>query len=133
MNIFYDGERDYAEVFFKKTPNYGEELNDRVTVFKSEKSDKIVGYGFEDASRNLFEHDFLSPSAKLAVLLRMIRSKTELTQEQAAEKMGDITFRHYQRLESGEENPTLGTITSMMAAFPHADFSVILKHKSNAA
>ena len=25
MNIFYDKDRDYAEVFFKKEENYGEE------------------------------------------------------------------------------------------------------------
>jgi hypothetical protein len=69
MNIFYDGDRDYAEVFFKKTQNYGEELSERVTVFKSEKSDKTVGYGFEDASRTLFDQDLLSPAVKLAALL----------------------------------------------------------------
>jgi len=133
MNIFYDGDRDYAEIFFKKSANYGDQLDERITIFKSEKSDKIVGYGFEDASRTLFEQDLLSPAVKLAALLRILRSKESLTQEQAAKKIGDITFRHYQRLESGEENPTLGTITSMMAAFPNTDFSVILKHKSSAA
>lgn len=133
MNIFYDGDRDYAEVFFKKAENYGEELNKRVMVFKSEKSDKVVGYAFEDASRSLFEEDLLTPSVKLAAFLRMLRSKEGLTQEQAAKKIGDITFRHYQRLESGEENPTLETVASMMAAFPNADFSVILKHKPSAA
>lgn len=133
MNIFYDGDRDYAEIFFKKTENYGEELNKRVMVFKSERSDKVVGYAFEDASRSLFEEDFLTPSVKLAALLRILRSKEGLTQEQAAKKIGDITFRHYQRLESGEENPTLETVASIMAAFPKADFSVILKHKPSAA
>lgn len=133
MNIFYDGDRDYAEIFFKKSANYGDQLDELITIFKSEKSDKIVGYGFEDASRTLFEQDLLSPAVKLAALLRILRAKEDLTQEQAAKKIGDITFRHYQRLESGEENPTLGTIESMMAAFPNADFSVILKHKSSAA
>jgi len=133
MRIFYDGERDYIEIFFKKTENYGEEFNDSITIFKSEKNDKVVGYGFEDASKTLFEHDLLSPSLKLAALLRITRTKEDLTQEKAAEKIGDITFRHYQRLESGEENPTLGTIESMMTAFPNTDFSVILKHKTSAA
>ncbi len=133
MNIYYDADRDYAEVFFKKAANYGEELNDQVTAFKSEKTDKIVGYAFEDASQTVFVSDLLSPAVKLATLLRMIRTKEKLTQEQAAKKIGDITFRHYQRLESGEENPTLATIESMMRAFPNTDFSVILKQKSSAA
>jgi DNA-binding XRE family transcriptional regulator len=133
MKIFYDGDRDYAEVFFKKTENYAEELDDRVTVFKSEKSDKVVGYAFEQASTALFEESLLTPSVKLAALLRILRSKEGLTQEQAAKKAANITFRHYQRLESGKENPTLETVASMMAAFPMADFSVILRHKSSAA
>ena len=132
MIIFYDSDRDYAEVFFKKAENYGEPLNDAVTAFKSEKNDKVVGYGFEEASQRLFENDLLSPSVKLAALLRIVRAKRALTQEQAAEKIGDITLRHYQRLESGEENPTLGTVESLMAAFPDADFSLILRHSPRA-
>jgi len=127
MMIFYDKDRDYAEVFFKKEINYGESLSDAITVFKSEKNDKVVGYGFEEASHHLFENDLLSPSAKLAALLKIIRAKQGLTQERAAERVRDITFRHYQRLESGEENPTLGTVESLMEAFPDVDFSLILK------
>ncbi len=133
MRILYDVERDYAEVFFKKDENYGEEVNAFITTFKSERNGKIVGYGFEAASKTLFDYDLLSPSLRLAALLRMLRAKGALTQEQAASRIGDITVRHYQRLESGEENPTLGTIESMMTAFPNVDFSVILKHKISAA
>ncbi len=132
MIIFYDSDRDYAEVFFKKVENYGESVSDTVMAFKSEKNDKIVGYAFEEASRRLFESELLSPSVKLAALLRIVRAKRGLTQEQAAKKIGDITFRHYQRLESGEENPTLDTVESLMAAFPDADFSLILKHSPKA-
>jgi DNA-binding XRE family transcriptional regulator len=128
MTIFYDSDRDYAEVYFKQEENYGESLNDLVMVFKSEKNDKVVGYAFEEASRCLFENDLLSPSVRLAALLRILRAKQGLTQEQAAEKVRDLTFRHYQRLESGMENPTLGTIESLMDAFPETDFSLILKH-----
>ncbi len=51
---------------------------------------------------------------RLAAPLRIVRAKKGLPQEQAAEKIRDLTFRHYQRLESGEENPTLGTIESIM-------------------
>lgn len=127
MTIFYDADRDYAEVFFTKEKNYGESMNDLVMVFKSEENEKIVGYGFEEASKFLFESDLLSSSVKLATLLRIVRARHGLTQEQAAKKVHDITFRHYQRLEAGEENPTLGTIESIMTAFPDADFSLILK------
>jgi len=128
MTIFYDKDRDYAEVFFRKDENYGEEISSVLTVFKSEKSDKIVGYAFEEASRSLFESDVLSPSVKLAALLKMIRAREELTQEAAAEKIGEIALRHYQRLEAGEDNPTLSTVENLMKAFPQYDFSQILKH-----
>ena len=128
MTIFYDMDLDYAEVFFKREANYGENLNDAVMAFKSEKTDKVIGYGFENASHTLFENDLISPSVKLAALLKIVRAKGNFTQEQASEKIGEITLRHYQRLESGEENPTLETIENVMAAFPEADFSLILKH-----
>ena len=128
MTIFYDKDRDYAEVFFKKTENYGEEINSVLTVFKSEASDKIVGYAFEEASRSLFESHVLSSSVKLAVLLKIIRAEENLTQDGATQKIGDITLRHYQRLEAGEENPTLSTVENLMKAFPNYDFSQILKH-----
>ncbi len=128
MTIFYDIDRDYVEVFFRKSENYGEELSSELTVFKSEKNDKVVGYGFEGASHSLFKSDVLSPSIKLAALLKMIRAKENLTQGAVAEKIGDITLRHYQRLEAGEDNPTLSTVESLMRAFPQYDFSQILKH-----
>jgi DNA-binding XRE family transcriptional regulator len=133
MTILYDNDRDYAEVFFRKEENYGDEISSVLTVFKSEKNDKVVGYAFEDASRSLFESDVLSPSVKLAALLKMIRAKEELTQDAAAEKIGEITLRHYQRLEAGEDNPTLSTVENLMKAFPQYDFAQILKHPAGAA
>ena len=133
MTILYDQDRDYAEVFFRKEENYGDEISVVLTVFKSEKNDKIVGYAFEDASRSLFESDVLSPSVKLAALLKMIRAKEELTQDAAAEKIGEITLRHYQRLEAGEDNPTISTVENLMKAFPQYDFAQILKHPAGAA
>jgi DNA-binding XRE family transcriptional regulator len=132
MTIFYDRDRDYAEIFFERDENYGEEVNSLLTVFKSEKNDKVVGYGFEEASHSLFKSDLLSPSVKLAALLKMIRAMEELTQEKASERIGDITLRHYQRLEAGEDNPTLSTIERLIKAFPKYDFSQILKHSAGA-
>ena len=131
MTVFYDKDRDYAEVFFKKEENYGEEVNDLLTAFKSEKNDRIVGYGFEEASRSLFVSEVLSSSQKLAVLLKIIRANENITQDLASEQIGEITLRHYQRLEAGEDNPTLSTIESLMKAFPEYDFSQILKHSED--
>jgi transcriptional regulator with XRE-family HTH domain len=59
--------------------------------------------------------------------LKIIRAKEQLTQSAAAE-VSTITLRHYQRLEAGEDNPTLSTIESLMKAFPRYNFAKILKH-----
>ena len=31
--IYYDKDRDYAEIFFGREENYGEDLNDTIMVF----------------------------------------------------------------------------------------------------
>lgn len=133
MTIMYDQDLDYLEVIFEKTANYGDSLSDDISVFKSEKNDKVVGYGFERASRTAFEFDELSANAKLACLLRIVRAKEGLTQEQAADRVGHLTMRHYQRLESGEENTTLEMVDAISKAFPKWDFSVVLKGKKKSA
>ncbi len=133
MNIMYDQDLDYLEVIFEKTANYGESLTDDITVFKSEKNDKLVGYSFERASRTAFEFDGLNANAKLACLLRIVRAKEGLTQEQAADRVGHLTMRHYQRLESGEENTTLEMVEGIARAFPKWDFSIVLKGKKKSA
>ncbi|MGZ3745089.1 MAG: hypothetical protein ACXVB1_08885 [Pseudobdellovibrionaceae bacterium] len=97
MNITYDKDIDYMEIFFSKEENYGDEVSDTCMVFKSEKTDKIVGYDFENASKTVFEAEFLHLTTKLAAMLKMIRISEGLTQEEVARRIGDITLRHYQR------------------------------------
>ena len=94
MNIMYDKDLDYLEVIFEKTAN-GDSLTDDITVFKSEKNDKVVGYSFGRASKTAFGFDGLNANAKLACLLRIVRTKEGLTQEQAADRSGHLTMRHY--------------------------------------
>lgn len=132
MNIFYDKDTDYAEVFFSKEANYGDVCAKDIMAFKSEQTDKIVGYGFDLARSTLFKATFLSASVKLAALLKIIRTRENLTQTEAADRIGHITMRHFQRLEAGEDNPTLSTIESLMAAFPAYDFSQILRSPKTA-
>ncbi len=127
MILFYDKDIDYLEILSKKEDNYADELSKFVTVFRSEKTKKVIGYGFEKASQTVFNDFHLSIQLKLSALLKMVRVKEGLTQNQVAKKMGAITLRHYQRLESGEENTTLSMIEAMMTAFPKVDFSRLLK------
>ena len=131
MNIMYDKDIDYMEIFFKKEVNYGDELSAQVTAFKSEKTDKIIGYAFDNASKTVFESDFLHLTVKLAAMLKIIRATKELTQDQVAKKIGDITLRHYQRLEAGEDT-TLEVLEKITQAFPDQDFSKMLKKKKTA-
>ena len=57
MNIYYDEEGDYLEIFIEgNSPTYGEEIGDDVTLFKTETNGEIVGVGilnFKKRSKSL--------------------------------------------------------------------------------
>jgi len=59
MNIYYDEESDYLEIFTgdPKT-NYGEEVSEGITLFKEEETDEIIGVGilnFKKRAKSLRE------------------------------------------------------------------------------
>ena len=44
MNIYYDEEGDYLEIFIEgQSPTYGEEIGDDITLLTSEKTGEVVG------------------------------------------------------------------------------------------
>ena len=46
MNIYYDEEGDYLEIFIEgSSPTYGEEMGDDITLLKKEGSNEVVGLG----------------------------------------------------------------------------------------
>jgi uncharacterized protein YuzE len=46
MSIYYDEEGDYLEIFIEGASlTYGEEIEDDITLFKSEKTQEVVGMG----------------------------------------------------------------------------------------
>ncbi len=46
MNIYYDDEADYLEIFIGESrANYGEEIESGITLFRDEKTDEVVGLG----------------------------------------------------------------------------------------
>ena len=130
MNIYYDKDIDYVEIFFEKCENYGEDIGKGVVVFKSEFNDEIVGYGFESASKKVFESKELPTRAKVAFLLKITREGNGYTQEQIINKLQNASGRQYQRAEAGE-NITLDFIDEVRAALPEADFSKIFNSKNN--
>ncbi|MDO8467822.1 MAG: DUF2283 domain-containing protein [Nanoarchaeota archaeon] len=52
MNIHYDEDGDYLEIFIEgSSPTYGEEIGDDITLFKSEKTGEVVGVGILNFKR----------------------------------------------------------------------------------
>lgn len=47
--IYYDEEGDYLEIFVgDPVPNYGEDIEDNVTLFKDNKTGSVIGIGILD-------------------------------------------------------------------------------------
>jgi len=88
MKIFYNPDSNYLEFFREHgVENYGDVDENDVMIFKAEEDDRIIGFGLEDATKNikvllsnLFEHE------RLPLLLKITRKIEHLTQEQLAEK-----------------------------------------------
>ena len=64
MNIYYDEEGDYLEIFIKKAPNYGEEITSGITIYKDEETDDAIGIGilnFRQKAKKLHELELNLP------------------------------------------------------------------------
>ena len=49
MEIYYDEELDYLEIFIQNPPpNYGEDIAEDITLFKDEETDEVVGIGIQE-------------------------------------------------------------------------------------
>ena len=119
MYIYYDKDLDYVEIFFKKTLNYLVPFknNEEIGEFRSEKNDTVVGYSIENLSKNFDDLSFLTPAQRLSILIKKYRLKSGKTQQEVANEMG-IKLLPYQRLESGNNNPTLKTLLKVKEIFP---------------
>lgn len=57
MNIYYDEEGDYLEIFVEgQSPTYGEDIGEDITLFKKEETDEVVGVGilnFKERTKSL--------------------------------------------------------------------------------
>ena len=57
MEIYYDEELDYLEIFIQNPPsNYGEDIAEDITLFRDENTDEVVGIGiqeFKEKTKNL--------------------------------------------------------------------------------
>ena len=119
MYIYYDKDLDYVEIFFKKAENYLSPLedNEQIGEFRSVKNHSIIGYSIENLNNNFDELIFLTPSQKLSIVIKKYRIQKGKTQAEMAKEMG-IKLLPYQRLESGNNNPTLKTLSKVKEVFP---------------
>ena len=100
LKLFYDQDLNYLEVFFKKTPNYGEDIKKGIIEFKSESNNKVVGYGFQNPVKNIMTSNLIEPKTKIAIMCFIKRKTLGLSEKDLAAKLG-MSYRTYQRIEEG--------------------------------
>jgi DNA-binding XRE family transcriptional regulator len=124
MYIYYDEKTDYLEVLEKVVENYSVALKKGIFKILSEKGNRQIGYGIEGAAERLDELEMFDPFVKLSIMIKISRIKHGYTQSQMAEKLG-VGLLPYQRLESGENNPTLKTILKVKEVLDDVDLSLV--------
>ncbi len=123
MISYYSKDTDYLEFFFERTDNYAD-LEDGVSIFRAEKDDRLVGYGIDQASKNLSGFDKINLVDKLGLMIKVSRITNGYTQEEVSKKL-NISLRHYQRLESGQDT-TVSLLGQLVSIFPQTNFGAIL-------
>ncbi|MBI4116196.1 DUF2283 domain-containing protein [Candidatus Pacearchaeota archaeon] len=65
MRIYYDEEGDYLTIFIGESkPNYGEEIDDDITIFRDQISNEVVGIGvlnFKERAKSLKDIELKLP------------------------------------------------------------------------
>ena len=65
MRIYYDEEGDYLTIFIGDSkPNYGEDIDDDLTIFKDQGSDDVIGIGilnFKERAKSLKDIELKLP------------------------------------------------------------------------
>ena len=124
MYIYYNEKTDYLEVLNEKIENYSIPKENGIFKILSKKSKKQLGYGVEGAAKRLAKLDIFEPLVKLSIMIKISRIKHHYTQQQMANKIG-IGLLPYQRLESGENNPTIKTILKVKEVLNDIDLSLV--------
>lgn len=114
--IFYDAKTDFLEVMDKRAEATGEDRGDGYFVLLDPRK-REIGFAISDASLRISEISALDPLLRFAITIRIARMKRGLTQTQMAGMMG-VALLQYQRLETGDNNPTLRTILRLRKLLP---------------
>ena len=121
--IHYDAKTDYLEVLTKKGETVAHDIGRGVFELRTLRG-KLIGHAITDGIERLGELDFLDPLVKFSVQVKVARLKRGLTQEKLAKQMA-IGLLPYQRLESGDNNPTLKTILKLKEFLPEVSIDRI--------
>ncbi len=121
--IHYDAKTDYLEVVYQKGDVIAHDIGNGIFELKTSRG-KIVGHAVMDASARFRELDLLGPLVNFSVQVKIARLKRGFTQEKMAKQMG-IGLLPYQRLESGDNNPTLKTILKLKEVLPEVSIDKI--------
>jgi DNA-binding XRE family transcriptional regulator len=114
--VHYDLKTDYLEVLTQKGEVIAHDIGDGMFKLKTARG-KTVGHAVMDASTRLNQLDFLEPLVRFSIQVKIARIKRGLTQQKLAKKLG-IGLVPCQRLESGDNNPTLKTILKLKEVLP---------------
>lgn len=125
LKLFYDPDISYLEVFFKKTPNYGVDLNSKIIEFRSESNDEIVGYGIHHPEKAIPSATFMPPKIKIAVICFLKRKEAGLSEKEVAARL-EMSYRTYQRIEEGEISK-IDDLLKISKFISNIDFSKLLK------
>lgn len=124
MYIFYDDKTDYLEVLEKKCETISTPQKNGMFKIFSKKNKKLVGWGIESVSERMADLKMFDPFVKISILIKISRIKHKYTQQEIAKKL-KIGLLPYQRLESGENNPTLKTLIHVKEVLPDIDLSLV--------
>ena len=116
LYIHYDVKTDYLEILTQKGDVVAHDVGNGTFALKTTRG-KLIGHAFMDASSRLDEFEGMTPLGKFSVQIKIARLKRGLTLEKMAKQMG-IGLLPYQRLESGNNNPTLKTILKLKEVMP---------------
>ncbi len=116
LYIHYDVKTDYLEILTQKGEVVAHDAGNGKFDLKTTRG-KLIGHAFMDASSRLDELEGMTPLVKFSVQVKIARLKRGFTLEKMAKQMG-IGLLPYQRLESGNNNPTLKTILKLKEVLP---------------
>jgi DNA-binding XRE family transcriptional regulator len=116
LYIHYDVKTDYLEILTRKAEVVAHDVGNGTFDLKTTRG-KLIGHAFMDASSRFDELEGMTSLVKFSVQIKIARLKRGFTLEKMAKQMG-IGLLPYQRLESGNNNPTLKTILKLKEVLP---------------